>query len=167
MAMSGLAGGGQQLRELGWQARLLSTKHPHVFFWVAGIEAVIFTVIGAVMMSRTVLAGVLTIVMGLVASLFAALPGWWSERHEREAAHAVDVRVGVRNQAARRHPAYFVVVLPIVIAADAAVRWNQNHTHSVVSWLVPAAIGAVIGLGLGVAMIVKAHRAGATRRVEQ
>jgi hypothetical protein len=113
------------------------------------------------MMSRTILAGVLTIVIGILASAFTALPGWWSERHRREAAHSVDLRVGVRNRAARRHPVYFVVVLPLVVAADAALRWNQNRAHhNVISWLVPAIVGMAIGLAIGVVMIVKARRAG-------
>jgi hypothetical protein len=166
MVMTSLAGGDakRQFRALSWQARLMSTKHPHVFYWSAGLQALFFAVIGAVLMSRTVLGGVVNIVIGIVGSAFTALPGWWSERHRQEAAHAVDVRVGVRNRAARRHPLYFVVVIPLVVAADAAVRWNRNHTHhSAVSWLVPAAVGLVFGPGVGGAMIVRARRAGTYR----
>ncbi len=162
--MAKMAGGDaqQQIRALSWQERTLSTKHPHFFYWWAGLEAFVFAVLGAAMMSRTVGAGATTIVIGMLAAALTASPGWWSERHPQEAAHAVDVKVRVRNRAARRHPMYFVVVIPLVCAADGVLRWNQNNgNRGGGSWLIPAAVGLVIGLVVGVSMIVRARKAGA------
>jgi hypothetical protein len=65
---------------------------------------------------------------------------------------------------ARRHPLYFVVVLPIALAADTALRWHTGATndaahHGLWSWLVPALIGLIGGGIAGTTLVVRARRA--------
>jgi len=149
----------EDYRELRPAARMLSTNHPHAFYWVAAVEAFGSGVFGAVLMVSSVIGGLMVMLIGFACAAGTAGPGYWSERHRDEAAHAVQIQRQVRNQRARRHPAYFLVVVPLIAAGSAALRWNghQRH-HSAASWLIPAALGLVFGVVLGAILVLRARR---------
>ena len=140
--------------------RLLSTDHPAGFYWTAGIEVVVFAALGAWLMTRNVGGGVLVVLVGLVVGGMTALPGWWSERHPEAAHMRVTQQRAVRNRLARRHPAYFLVLIPAVAALSADLRWHgRNHSNSILSWVIPAGLGLTAGLAVGAVLVWKAKRA--------
>jgi hypothetical protein len=149
-----------EYRALRPVARMSSTTHPHVFYWLAASEAVLFTVLGAILVSRSVISGLVVLGIGLLGSAVTAWPAHWSERHRDEARNAVRVQRDRRNRLAQRHPAYFVVIVPLIAAVDATARWNRgNHHHTVLGWIIPAVIGLAFGLTLGVVLIYRARHA--------
>jgi uncharacterized membrane protein YidH (DUF202 family) len=86
----------------------------------------------------------------------------WSERHPEQARAAVTQRRNRQTRLAQKHPAYFLVVVPLFAAVDAALRWNtfNQHHRSAMTWLIPAVIGLVFGAVLGAILVVRARRTG-------
>jgi fructose-specific phosphotransferase system IIC component len=161
---SNSAGGSTSVGRLGYSGRYLATTHPQIYYAVAAADALLFTVLGAVLMPRSLGGGIAVIFCGLIASGFAALPAWWSERHPERAAQVVGQRRERSQRMARRHPLYFVVLLPIALAVDAALRWhtgtnNDAAHHGIWSWIVPALVGLIGGGVAGTALVVRARRA--------
>lgn len=139
---------------------MLSTTHPHVLYGVAAAEVLVFLALGLALMSKSVAGGCAVAAIGLVAALLPAVAAHWSERHPDLARQQVATQQSARNNLARRHPTYFLVVLPIIAAVDASLRWNRDqHHHSAAGWLIPAGIGLVLGLGIGAVLVYRARHA--------
>ncbi|HEY3923727.1 MAG TPA: hypothetical protein VGL75_04135 [Acidothermaceae bacterium] len=158
------AGGAGGVKRFGYSGFRLATLHPHVYYAVAAVDAIVFTVLGLIVMLRSVGGGIAIIACGLVAAGFAAWPAWWSEQHPQLAAEYVGQRRERSQRMARRHPLYFIVLLPIVLAVDMALRWHAGSNndiahHGLWSWIVPAVIGLVGGGIAGTALVVRARRA--------
>jgi hypothetical protein len=149
-----------QYKSLRPRARLLSTNRPRAFYGLAATEALFFLVIGtSVAVSNKVTAGIVIVVIGLLASSISLLPARWSQRNPDEAHRTVEIVRARRNRLARRHPAYFLVIVPLIVAGDAAFRWNAGHHHHTTwSWAVPAIIGLAFGLALGALVVYRARR---------
>jgi hypothetical protein len=165
--MTASVGGSNDVGRLGYSGRYLATMHPHIYYGVAAVDAVFFTLLGAILMPRSLGGGIAVMVCGLVAAALSALPAWWSERHPQRAAQLVGQRRERSQRMARRHPLYFVVVLPIALAVDAALRWhvgpnNDAAHHGLWSWIVPALVGLIGGGVAGIALVVRARRAKAS-----
>ena len=162
------AGGTNGVKRLGYSGLRLATLHPHVYYAVAAVDALVFTVLGLIVMLRSVGGGIAIIACGLIAAGFAAWPAWWSEQHPQLAAEYVGQRRERSQRMARRHPLYFIVLLPIVLGVDAALRWHASSGdaahHGIWSWIVPAGIGLVGGGIAGTALVVRARRAKPTER---
>lgn len=149
-----------QYRALPLSARLFSTTRPHVLYWIAVGEVAVFAVLGACVMPRSIAGGILIAAIGLVGAVFPAVAAHWSEQHAELARAAVGIQRERRNRLARRHPAYFVVFVPIVIAIDASLRFNRDRHHpSMLDWTVPAAVALVFGLVFGSIIIRRARKA--------
>lgn len=149
-----------EYRALPLSARMLSTTRPHVLYWMAAVEIGVFVVLGAILMTTSVLGGVLVASIGLIAAIFPVCAARWSEHHADEARNAVGIQRDLRNRLAQRHPAFFIVLLPVIVAVDAAVRFNNGRRHpSMLDWSIPAAAALVLGLIVGIVVVRQARRA--------
>lgn len=144
--------------------RLLSTTHPHVMYGFSAGTVVVSAVIGAVLMYRSVGAGIALVVGGVVSAAATFLPAHWSERHPDRARRYIRAQTQSRNQLARRHPSYFLVALPVTVAISAAARFNHGHHGTVLSWTLPAAIALALGIAIGAVLVHRARHAQPTRR---
>ena len=143
-----------------WQMRLLSTTRPHILYWVAAGEIGLFCALGAVVMSQTVGGGVAICGAGFFAALFPFSAARWSEHHPELARRQVATQRARRNRLTQKHPAYFMVFVPVIVGLDASLRWNRNqHHHSVAGWLIPAAAGVLLGVVIGAIVVHHARRA--------
>jgi hypothetical protein len=143
-----------------WQMRMLSTTRPHVLYWVAAAEILLFCILGAVVMTQTVGGGLALCGAGFFAALFPFSAARWSEHHPDLAQQQVATQRARRNRLAQKHPAYFMVFVPIIVGLDASLRWNRNeHHHSLAGWLIPAGIGVLLGLVIGAIVVHHARRA--------
>jgi high-affinity Fe2+/Pb2+ permease len=130
-----------------------------MYLFAAG-EAIVFAGLAAIIMPRSIFAGVLILVMGIAVAGLLAYGAHWSERHPDEARRQIAYQRRRANIRALKHPAYFMVFLPLLFAIDFAARWNRDQHHrGLASWLIPAIIGLVLGIVLGAFCIARARRA--------
>ena len=149
-----------QYRALPLPARIFATTRPHQLYWLAAFEVVVFAALGAWLMTRTVPGGILIALIGIVGAAFPLWAARWSEQHSDQANKAVRIQRELRNRLAQRHPAYFLVFVPILLAVDASLRFNRYRHHpSTLDWTVPAAIALVFGLVIGSVVVHRARRA--------
>lgn len=150
---------------LGFAGRNLATNHPHIFYTVGAVEILACTAGGVALMFHSIAFGFFIIALGLAVGLFTAWPGYWSEKHPERAQSLATRRSEIGRERALKHPFYFLIVIPLIGATDAALRWHSaGSSHDAghqgtLSWTIPAAAGLLLGLAVGGFLVVRARRA--------
>jgi hypothetical protein len=142
-----------EYRALPWRARMFGSSRPGLLFACSTTVAGLMVAFGVVMLIVVwssdgpgpaiaifaILAG-----LGLLLGAFGLAAWRWSKRSPDISNRAYVLQKNIRNASMRRHPAFYLIVIPILLAVDVALKINRHHHASALGFIIPGSITLIV-----------------------